>query len=1045
MNKIFKSKWNRATQSYVACSELTRHAGKVTVGMSILTAALATLSPSGAYAVDCVAKPNGTYDVGFGGADTRCDTIHDSTVTVTSDYPWFALTRTDLRTTLNIGNVNYTATGGKGPTIISNQYALGSNGAKINIGNITARLEGTEGPDAISSHSGVDMTIQDVNIVSTMGTGYSGGNSSGGVASYGILAGSTNDSGEQDANLNGTFTTITINNLTLDQTTAGGKVFPVLNSGLRAIQSGSYGSNKGTSGKIIINEQLNMHLKGERIEGVYTSGSAVNPTSGVKAVSTVELNNSNIIAESTKTTRTESAAIKIGKSRDIGTGEGLVISKGALNIDVSKLNGGAGVKLYGSNSQLKADLANSSTTILANENAIQISPRDWQNASTPADNISVLLKNANLNTVSNNASLIKIYENQTNAKIDISGDDSIAVAGKNGWLLEVGATDGGSPSTTAGSTTVNFTGGKYFGLSTLSDTTRANPSSLVINLDGEKTKWYLIKKGTENKATFTTLNIANSATVDATGVFTPATKTINLFNGKTMKVADSANITETALIADNSFILKGEVNNNSGILNLANGEAADMPAFINTLKIEGNYAATGNAKVRMNTGWNAPGSIDGADSKSDVLHITGTATGVTNVIPIGKDGSENVINGSIQQIAASELNTIPVVKVDTGNNGSNFKGSARTTGAGMAVLTSRDNAGVREYYWSIKAKSGSDIYDPTVSAYTLAPQANLELGYTTLATLHERRGENQILSWDNCSTCDEKAKRQSWGRVFGKNLEMAGKTRLGAEHRIWGFQLGHDFSIYRTEEGGHRLTGAYVSYGKMNSKYSDQFRVDSAGYIANDKFVGKGKQQGWNLGFTHTRYAANGSYMDLVGQIGFLNNKYTARNGGEAKQKGTGLVLSVEVGRPYFLQERKINEGVWLIEPQAQLVYQMLKLKDFNDGTKQISSGNHQGLRGRIGARLAYNTQNDAKQLNTNSFYVIANLLQDFKNGNVVQIGQDFIKETNSKTWIEVGLGGQLPVGKNSYFYGDARYERNLSSVKREGYRGTVGFKYTWK
>lgn len=60
MNKIFKSKWNRATQSYVACSELTRHAGKVTVGMSILTAALATLSPSGAYAVDCVAKANGT-------------------------------------------------------------------------------------------------------------------------------------------------------------------------------------------------------------------------------------------------------------------------------------------------------------------------------------------------------------------------------------------------------------------------------------------------------------------------------------------------------------------------------------------------------------------------------------------------------------------------------------------------------------------------------------------------------------------------------------------------------------------------------------------------------------------------------------------------------------------------------------------------------------------------------------------------------------------------------------------------------------------------
>lgn len=1045
MNNIFKPTWNATAQGYVEYAELTRHTRKVTLGVSILTATLATLSPSDTYAVDCIASPNGTYNVGWGGPDTRCDTIPDTTVTVTASYPWFVLTRTDLRTTLNIGNVNYTAIGGNNPTIIANQYALGANGAKINVANITARLEGTEGPDAINSHSGVDVKIQDMNIVSTMGTGYSGGNSSGSVASYGIIAGSSNDSGEQDENLNGTFTTIAINNLTLDQTTAGGRVFPVLNSGLRAIQSGSYGSNKGSSGKIIINEQLNMHLKGERIEGVYTSGSAVNPTSGTKAVSTIELNNSNIIAESTSAGRYESAAIKIGKTRDIGSGEGLVISKGALNIDVSKLNGGAGVKLYGSNSQLKADFDNSSTTILANENAIHISPRDWQNPSTAADNISVLLKNANLNTVSNTASLIKIYENQTNTKIDISGDDSIAVAGQNGWLLEVGATDGGTTSTTAGSTTANFTGGKYFGLTTLSDTARANPSSLTINLDGEKTKWYLVKKGSENTATFTTLNIANGATVDATGAFTPATKTINLFNGNTMTVADSANITETPLTADNSFILKGEINNNGGILNLANTEAADLPAFVNTLKIEGNYAATGNARVRMNTGWNAPGSIDGANSQSDLLHITGTATGVTTVMPIGKDGSENVIDGSIQQIAASELNTIPVVKVETNNDGSNFVGSAKTTGAGMAILTSRDNAGVREYYWSIKAKSGSDIYDPRVPAYTLAPKANLELGYTTLATLHERRGENQILAWEDCGTCSEKAKGQSWGRIFGKHLEMAGKTRLGAEHNIFGFQLGHDFAISRTDEGGHRLTGAYISYGKMSSQYNDQLRVDSTGKIADDKFTGKGKQQGWNIGFTHTRYAPNGTYLDLVGQLGFLQNKFHIRDNAKTTQKGTALSLSAEVGRPYVLHMHKTNEATWLIEPQAQLVYQMLKLKEFNDGTKHVAGGNHHGLRGRLGLRLAYNSQSAENQPRTNTFYVIANILQDFKNGKAVQIGQDLVKETHAKTWMELGLGGQLPVGKQSAIYADTRYERNLGGAKREGYRATVGFKYTWK
>lgn len=69
MNKIFKSKWNITTQSYVACSELTKRAGKTAVGASLIAAAL-TLSPA-AYAVDCTPEADGRYNVGFGG--TSCE------------------------------------------------------------------------------------------------------------------------------------------------------------------------------------------------------------------------------------------------------------------------------------------------------------------------------------------------------------------------------------------------------------------------------------------------------------------------------------------------------------------------------------------------------------------------------------------------------------------------------------------------------------------------------------------------------------------------------------------------------------------------------------------------------------------------------------------------------------------------------------------------------------------------------------------------------------------------------------------------------------
>ena len=69
----------------------------------------------------------------------------------------------------------------------------------------------------------------------------------------------------------------------------------------------------------------------------------------------------------------------------------------------------------------------------------------------------------------------------------------------------------------------------------------------------------------------------------------------------------------------------------------------------------------------------------------------------------------------------------------------------------------------------------------------------------------------------------------------------------------------------------------------------------------------------------------------------------------------------------------------------------------------------------------------------------------DFIKPRNIHIGADSVSEKRNTTWGELGLGAQLPLGKNAYLYGDARYERNLGGAKRDGYRGTVGFKYTWK
>ena len=323
------------------------------------------------------------------------------------------------------------------------------------------------------------------------------------------------------------------------------------------------------------------------------------------------------------------------------------------------------------------------------------------------------------------------------------------------------------------------------------------------------------------------------------------------------------------------------------------------------------------------------------------------------------------------------------------------------------------------------------------------PQVNQEIGYNTLsATLHERRGENQIMAWDECATCGEQAKGQTWARLLGRRLNSDGKERFNFETKMAGVQIGHDFAIRHNDKGGHNLTGVFAAYTHATTDFFDRYRA-VGGVVVNDKFTGEGKTDAVSLGVSNTYYAQNGSYLDLVGQVSWLRNNYKARDSVSVKQNGWGAGLSAEVGRPFALGERAENEGGWMIEPQAQLMYQYVGLKNFNDGIRQVEQNGQHGLRGRLGARLAYNAPNS--NLRTNTFYAVANVWNDFIKPRNIHIGADSVSEKRNTTWGELGLGAQLPLGKNAYLYGDARYERNLGGAKRDGYRGTVGFKYTWK
>ena len=474
-----------------------------------------------------------------------------------------------------------------------------------------------------------------------------------------------------------------------------------------------------------------------------------------------------------------------------------------------------------------------------------------------------------------------------------------------------------------------------------------------------------------------------------------------------------------------------------------------------TITVNGNY--TGGGLMRVNTVWNKDGT-----SYSDRVDIHGDVDGAaTTVQTLNKKG----IYGDVT-LKEIPIHSAVVVHVAGKSSGNDFTGSAPTTNAGEAQLKKIDTTSGTDYAWTLTAQpktpdpvvpvppgpTVSDkpvppappikevpIYAEPVSGYVQMPAADMELGFTTVGTLHERRGENQtynITGSNNTALGDDQ--QQTWGRVLVKHLDKDGKKRLDTAGNQSVLQIGHDFILDENEKTGtRRHIGGYVAYGHNENDFRDEYRAKN-GYIVDDHYTGKGRTDAVSVGGYGTFYGNNGGYVDLVGQVTYLRNKYNARSNESVHQNGWGAALSAETGKSFIVYGNN-----WFVEPQAQLVYQYLSLDDFNDRIRHVDQHDPSALRGRVGMRFGYNGDT-RDNLPSSSFYGIANIWHDFVNPKSVDIGRDSLKEEYAKTWGELGLGIQLPITRQSDFYSDIRYEKNFGSDKRKGFKGTMGYKYTW-
>ena len=528
----------------------------------------------------------------------------------------------------------------------------------------------------------------------------------------------------------------------------------------------------------------------------------------------------------------------------------------------------------------------------------------------------------------------------------------------------------------------------------------------TLNIDGLKIKGFTaasndstgndLNKG-NNLTQWETINLNNAAKLTLAGdLFTGANVgTLNINSASTL---DLTQTTPTA------FSVYGDVNN-GGIVDMFNNSIGTMTT------ITGNYAGVSGGALKMDT-------VLGNDaSATDKLIINGNTTGTTSL-------SVNNVGGT----GAQTVEGIQVVQVDGASSGTFALTSPVQAGSYEYQLfqggTSTPTDGdwyLRSHLTTVDCKvtnTCTPIYRPGVAGYVAAQTANAHQGFDQLGTLHERMGEQRHVTADG---------KQTWGRIYHREESNDGHDRFSYDQNSTGFQIGQDLWVKRDNQA-QKHAGVSLSYVHSNADFSDSVRP-LAGLEAG---TGSMSADSIGIGGYYTHMGDDGRYLDVVGQISHLRNKFTDSYAGKATQTGWRAGLSAEVGKP--VAEYK----GWKFEPQAQLSYQYTDYGSFNDAISKVDGYDAHTLRGRVGLRVHkdanYGTDRQAQ------YYAIGNVIHDFIKPEAVTIGNTTVRENFDRTYWELGAGIQGQVAKNTYVYADARYQQSFQNNQHAG-KVNIGIK----
>jgi outer membrane autotransporter protein len=521
----------------------------------------------------------------------------------------------------------------------------------------------------------------------------------------------------------------------------------------------------------------------------------------------------------------------------------------------------------------------------------------------------------------------------------------------------------------------------------------------------------------------------------------------NVTNNGTIAVANALpSGAAGASATPGSFTVQGQLTN-AGLVQLGgNGQPG------NTLNV-GSYVGQ-NGTIALNT------VLAGDGSASDKLVINGgTATGsttlkVTNVGGAGaaivSDGIELVqatggattnasafaLSGGLLKAGAYEYylakggvtsgtsqnwylrNSLPAASSGSGADSGASSGSTGSTGASI-------NAAVGTPPLPAASAAPITLYRPEVALYAEVPAVMRQLDWMQLDEFHLRQGDQSLLK-------ETGALPAGWGRVWGSHsvLTQGGDVRPQFDGTMGGAQVGHDLYADGVEGGHRNHYGFYLGMGRATGDVTGS----SVGVLGAD--VGHLSVNEYSLAGYWTHIGPSGWYTDTVVSGSALSADATSSDNVHASTHGTAVTASVEAGMPIAL-----GHGLTM-EPQAQIVYQHLSIRDLNDGISNVSFGNGNTMLARFGVRFA--SAWDALGA-TWQPYVGVNVLHAFANGDhQTYDGTASIATPVNQTMARLDAGLVTKLSKHGSAYATVSWGTQLDGEHVRTIGGNAGVRWSW-